>query len=49
MAVLCGRCDWIHHRRRSAGMGGTLAAIGELTLLRCITVVAKFRKSSQHS
>ena len=36
MAVLCGRCDWIHHRR-SAGMGGVSAAIGELTLLGCIT------------
>ena len=29
------------HHRRSAGMGGMSAAIGELTLLRCITAVAK--------
>ena len=36
MAVLCRCCDWIHHRR-SAGMGGVSAAIGELTLLGCIT------------
>ena len=49
MAVLCGRCDWIHHRRRSAGMDGALAAIVELTLLRCITAVATFGKPSQHS
>jgi len=39
----------MHHRRRSAGMGGALAAIGELTLLRCIIAVAKFGKPSQRS
>jgi len=30
-------------------MGGMSAAIGELTLLRCITAVAKFGEPSQRS